>query len=275
MPQWRRDSVWANRDAGLVSDEFMDSNWWWSYKFFLEGKLLTLTGDPWMMGAAAHPDPHFGNKVKVEDWDIYPRPSTPYVGNNVGIVLDPFAIRNYAMDDGNPALSAEEEAKLKLAWEFAKFWCGDTRAFDARAKQMYLNGDTLSSALNDSFPVVTGQEFDRQMEIWYTVITHQRFRDKNKMPGFHYILELWEKGQFWDVSDKAYPWRYDFEGTRRSIAHEWINAWDPEITGAVSTDPNWLDQAYARIPQWNTAMNQRWEAEMRILEDALNRYYPR
>jgi hypothetical protein len=123
--------------------------------------------------------------------------------------------------------------------------------------------------------MVTGPEFDRQMEIWYIPDAHQRFRDKNKMPGWQYVLELWEKGQFWDISDKCYPWRFDFEGTRREIVYEWENAWDPEIVGAMSTDPNWLDQVYSRLPQWNTVFNQRWENEMRILETALTRYYPR
>ena len=273
--QWRRNSVYANNDLGFVSSEFMDANWWWSYKFFLEGKLLTLTGDPWMMGDAAHPDRNHWGAVKAADWDIYPRPSTDYMGNTVGVVLDPFVIRNYAMDDGNPELSAEEEAKLRIAWEFAKFWCGDTRAMDARAKQLFRDGETLKTCLNDSFPMVTGPEFSRQMDIWYIPDNHQRFKDKNKMPGFHYILELWEKGQFWDISDKCYPWYYDFEGNRRIIIYEWENAWNPEIVGAATTDPNWLDQVYARLAQWNTAFNQRWENEVRLLNDSLNRYYPK
>jgi ABC-type glycerol-3-phosphate transport system substrate-binding protein len=272
---WRGHSVYGNRDDGLVSDEFMDANWWWSWKFFLEGKLLTLPGDPWMMGQAAHPDPNFGNRAKIADWDYYPRPSTPYVGNHVGIVLDPFVIRNYAMDDGNPALSAEERAKLKIAWDFAAFWCGDTRAWEARANQLYRDGDAYRSSLNDSFPVVTGAEFDRQMQIWFLPELHQRFADKNKMPGFQYLLQLWEQGEFWDVSSKAYPWTYDFEGSRRSITYEWGNSWNVEIVGARNTDPNWLDQMYARLPQWNTTMNQRWEVEMRNVQEALNRYYPR
>jgi hypothetical protein len=242
---------------------------------FLEGKLLALTGDPWMMGDAAHPDPNHWGAVKAADWDIYPRPSTNYVGNTVGVVLDPFVIRNYAMDDGNPELSAEEEAKLRIAWEFAKFWVGDTRAIEARAKQLFRDGDSYRTSLNDSLPLVTGPEFNRQMEIWYIPETHQRFKDRSKMPGFHYVLELWEKGQIWDISDKAYPWYYDFEGSRRPIAYEWENAWNPEVSGAVSTDPNWLDQVYARLPQWNTAMNQRWENEMQILANSLNRYYPK
>jgi len=273
--QWRANSVYGNSDIGLVSDEFMEANWRWGFKFFLEGKLLTLTADPWMMLDAAHPDPNSWGSVKAADWDIYPRPSTDYMGNTVGVVLDPFVIRNYAMDDGNPALSAEEEAKLKLAWEFAKFWCGDSRAMEARARQLFLDGETYRASLNASLPMVTGPEFDRQMEIWYIPDAHQRFRDKNKMPGWQYVLELWEKGQFWDISDKCYPWRYDFEGTRREIVYEWENAWNPEIVGAMSTDPNWLDQVYSRLPQWNTVFNQRWENEMRILETALTRYYPR
>jgi ABC-type glycerol-3-phosphate transport system substrate-binding protein len=273
--QWRPHSVWANRDLGLLSAEFMEEHQWWGYRFWMEGKLLTYANDPWMMRDAAHPDPTHWGVVKAADWDIYPRPSTDYMPNTVGIVLDPFVIRNFAMDDGNPDLSEAEKAKLQIAWEFAKFWCGDTRAWEARAKQQYRGGDTYGYALNDSLPMVTGPEFDRQMDIWFALETHRRYADKNKMPGFHYLLELWKKGDFWDVSSNAYPWFYDFEGTRRDITYEWSNAWNRDIVGALSTDPNWLDQVYARLPQWNTVMNQRWETEMRKLEDSLNRYYPR
>jgi ABC-type glycerol-3-phosphate transport system substrate-binding protein len=273
--QWATHAVWPNNDQGKISSEFMDANWWWSYKFFLEGKLLTLTGDPWMMGDAAHPSPDHWGAVKAADWDIYPRPSTDYVGNTVGVVLDPFVIRNYAMDDNNPELSPEEFAKLQIAWEFAKFWCGDTRAWEARAKQMFRDGETYKSCLNDSFPMVTGPEFNRQMDLWYTTDNHKRFADKSKMPGFHYVLELWEKGEFWDISDKCYIWFYDFEGSRRAIAYEWQNAYNAEIAGAERFDPNWLDQVYARLPDWNTAMNQRWDNEARILQEALNRFYPK
>ena len=273
--QWRPNSVLANRDLNLVSSEFIDEHWGWGFKFFVDGKLLTYTNDPWHMQNAAHPDPNYWAAVKAADWDIYPRPSTDYMGNTVGIVLDPLVIRNFAMDDGNPALSDVEKAKLQIAWEFAKFWCGDTRSWQARANQQYRDNNTLRAALTSSFPIVTGPEFERQMEVWYTPEMHQRFKDKNKMPGFHYMLKLWETGQFWDISDKAYPWFYDFEGTRRTIAHEWEYAWDPEIVGARTTDPNWLDQVYARLPQWNAALNQRWENEMKKLEESLNRYYPK
>ncbi|MDR0473086.1 MAG: extracellular solute-binding protein [Treponema sp.] len=274
LSQWASHAVLPNFNQGKVSSEFMETNWWWSYKFFLEGKLLSCPGDPWMMGDAAHPNPEHWGSVKAADWDIYPRPSTDYMDNTVGIVLDPFVIRNYAMDDGDPRLSAEEEEKLRIAWEFAKFWCGDIRAWEARAAQTFRDGNAYKSAPTDSFPLVTGEEFNRQMEIWYTTETHQRFKDKSKMPGFHYILDLWEKGQFWDVSDKAYPWYFDFEGSRRAIDYEWENAHLAEVSGAYWYEPNWLDQVFARLPDWNAAMNQRWENETRKLMNALNRYYP-
>jgi ABC-type glycerol-3-phosphate transport system substrate-binding protein len=275
LSQWSNDAIYPNNDQGKVSGEFMDQNWWWAYKFFIEGKLLTNTADPWMMGDAAHSNPDHWGAVRAADWDIYPRPSTDYQPCTVGIVLDPFVIRNYAMDDGNPELSPAEEAKLRITWEFAKFWCGDTRAIEARAKQQFLDGDTLRSCLNDSFPLVTGPEFNKQMDLWYTTDTHRRFGDKNKMPGFHYILDLWQKGQFWDYSDKTYPRYYDFEGSRRDIVYEWLNAYSAEVTGAERFDPNWLDQVYARLPAWNAAFNQRWEAEWKLLGAALDRYYPK
>jgi ABC-type glycerol-3-phosphate transport system substrate-binding protein len=275
LAQWSNDAVWPNFDQGKVSGEFMDEHWWWAFKFFIEGKLLTNTADPWMMGDAAHSNPDHWGAVKAADWDIYPRPSTDYMPNTVGIVLDPFVIRNYAMDDGNPALSSEEEAKLRIAWEFAKFWCGDTRAIDARAKQSFQDGETLRSCLNDSFPIVTGPEFTKQMQIWYTTDNHRRFADKNKMPGFQYVLELWEKGQFWDYSDKAFPRYYDFEGSRRDIVFEWLNAFNAEVAGADRFDPNWLDQVYARLSAWNAVFNQRWEDEWRSLSASLDRYYPK
>jgi hypothetical protein len=197
------------------------------------------------------------------------------MANTVGIVLDPFVIRNYAMDDGNPTLSDREFDKLQIAWEFLKFWCGDSRALEARARQLYRDDETFKYSLNDSLPIVTGPEFSRQMEIWYTIDIHKRFADKNKMPGFHYVLELWERGQFWDVCDKTYPWYYDFEGSSRAIPYEWENAWNREVTGSERYESNWLDHIYARLPDWNTAINRRWETEYQKVQSALNRYYPK
>jgi maltose-binding protein MalE len=273
IPIWVRHAVWPQNDLGNVSAEFMQANDSWSFNFFKNGKLLTLAGDPWMMGDAANPTPGHWGAVQFDNWDIYPRPSNEFVENHVGVVLDPFVIRNYAMDDGNVELSPEEYAKLHIAYEFAKFWCGDSRSWQARADQLFNDQGSLKTAMNDSFPLVTGDAFDEQMKIWYTAPIHQRFADKNKMPGFQYVLELWEKGQFWDISDKAYPWRYEFEGSVRPIVYEWENMWNPEVTGAARTDANWLDQVYAKLPGWNAQFNQRWADVFKAVEAGLAAYY--
>ncbi|MCL2092727.1 MAG: ABC transporter substrate-binding protein [Treponema sp.] len=271
--QWRHHTVHANNDAGLVTSEFMSAHGNWGWRFFFEGSLLTFSGEPWNLGSAANPDS--GNRVRVADWDIYPMPSTQWVGNHVGLTNDPWVIRNFAMDDGNPALNEEEELKLRIAYEFVRFFGADTRAWESRRNTMFLTGGgVLSPSMNISLPFVTGPEFDKQMEIWYSLPQTQAYRNRNAMPGWHYVMELWQAGQLWDISDKAFPWFYDFEGGRRTIIWEWNNAWNPDVTGAVSTDPNWLDQIYSRLPIWNTAFNERWEVEMVRLNDALNRYYP-
>lgn len=280
VPQWAEGAVWPNFDLGNIEGGFMDEHWWWGFKFFIENKLLTLDGDPWMMGDAAHPTEGHWGRANSTDWDIYPRPSTPYQDNTVGVVLDPLAIYNYAMDDGNPEMSEEEYAKLQIAYTFSSFWVGDDRAWQARADQLFLDGDNYKSAMNDSFPLVTGEAFDRQMDIWFGVDIHELYADPVKMPGFHKILELWEAGNLYDVSDKAYPWYFDDSGTRRPILDEWMNMWnpavitgDPDATSPRRTDAAWLDTVLGRLPQWNTTMNSRFAQSIQELKDGLIEFY--
>jgi len=271
IPRWSNHAAYPQNDLGNAPEGFMDEHWWWPYRFFQMGRLLTLDGDPWMMGDLAHPDPgHWGAGV-MSDWDIYPRPATSELGNTVGVVFDPFAIHNYFAD---PNLSDEEAyEKLQIAYEFAKFWCADTRAWKARAEQMFLDGDNLKTCLNDSLPMVTGAAFDEQMAIWYTTETHARFADKSKMPGWHLILDLWQAGEIWDVSDKAYPWRFERDGSVTDILFEFYNSWNPDISGARRTDANWLDQMKSLLPDWNAQFNARWEGAFNDLSAAINRYY--
>lgn len=273
IPELAKTAVWPQNDLGNIPSEVMDENGWWSFNFFINNKLLTLDGDPWMMGDAANSNPEHWGRVKADDWDIYPRPATDYQPCTVGVVLDPFVIYNYALDDGNPELSDEEYNKLKLAYTFATFWVGDTRAWQARADQMFNDNGQLKTCLNDSFPFVTGEEFNKQMEIWYSTETHKRFADKNKMPGFHKVLEIWEKGQFWDISDKSYPFYHDFEGSRRENLYEWKNYWNPEITGAMRTDANFVDVLKSKLNDWNIASNNRFRESDQRLRDALKKYY--
>jgi hypothetical protein len=273
IPKWSKVAVWPQRDLGLVSDEVMNANWWWGFKFFMENKILTLGGDPWMMGDCANPDPNHWGVCKSSDWDIYPRPSTDYQPNTVGVVLDPLAVYNHCMLDGNAECTDAENAQTKLAYTFAAFWAGDTRSMQARADQNFKDGEVLKTALNDSFPLVTGAEFDKQMEIWYSAPNHARFKNPATMPGFHEVLRIWQAGQFWAVSDKAYPWTYNYEGASRPILYEWLNMWDPAVAGASRNDANWADNVKSKLGDWNTAFNQRFEESSKALKDGLKQFY--
>ncbi len=280
ISEWADSSIWGLQAQGLVPNEVMDASWWWGFKFFIDNKILTLDGDPWMMGDAANPTEGHWGAAQSNDWDIYPRPSTAYQGNTVGVVLDPLAVYNFAMLDGNPEYTEDEQLQAKIAYTFASFWVGDTRAWEARAAQEFLDGEALKSAMNDSFPLVTGDAFDEQMDIWYSTPIHARFEDPAVMPGFHEILRLWEAGEIWDVSDKAYPWTYDDNGTVRPILNEWQNIWNPavitgnpEATSPLRSDAGWTDLVLSKLGDWNTAMNERFLLSEAALREGLKEFY--
>ena len=272
VPTWAKYTIWQQNSLGNVPTEIMDDGWWWGYRFFCRNYALAYEGDPWMMNAAAAPGAEV-NVVESSDWDIYPRPSTDYVGNNVGIVVDPMAIHNYAMDDNNPEWSDAEKAQLKLAYTFGSFWCGSTESFQARADQKYNDNGTIKSCLNDSFPLVTGADFDKQMEIWYSVDVHERYKDAKLMPGFQYVLQLWEEGQLWDVSDKCYPYYVTEDGAQKACLYEWLNFYSADVAGVDVTEANWLDNVKARLSDWNETINARFVQADETLRDGLKKYY--
>lgn len=273
MAVWADYAVWEQNNLGNIPAEYMDASWWWGFKFFIDNKLLTLEGDPWMMGDAAHTNPEHWGRAQASDWDIYPRPATSEVGNTVGVVLDPMSIYNYALEDGNPELSDEEYAKLQLAYTFTSFWVGDSRAIQARADQMWLDGEALKTSLNDSLPLVTGEEFDTQMDIWYQTETHSRFADADAMPGFHEILRLWNAGEIWDVSDKAAPWNVFIDGASVQTMNEMLSMTNPDIAGAAPTDSNWADNVKAQLGEWTDMANTRIEQAKTDLVAGLAEYY--
>lgn len=275
LEEWNDHSVYG----GDPSQEFMDANWSWSYKFFIENKLLTLEGDPWMMGDCAtpiDPDNPWWGSCKSSDWDIYPRPATDYVDNTVGIVLDPMSVYNFCLADGDLACTEEEELQIKISYTFASFWIADTRSWEARANGNFTdeaNGVT-SSSMNDSFPVTTGDTFAEQMELWYTPEKHQRFKDESLMPGFHEVIRIYEAGQFWDVSDKAFPYFYSDAGTRRENLYEWKQYWNPEVNGGVEKgDANFTDTILGNLSTWNDLANDRFAISFEEMEQGLITYY--
>lgn len=277
IPKWAESEIWTLNGQGAVDAAVMDDGWWWGYRFFCRNYVLAYTGDPWMMMSAALGQSEDGtwpvNSVESNDWDIYPRPSTDYKGNTVGICIDPMAIHNYAMDDGDPAWSDEEKAKMDLAYAFGSFWCGSTEAMQARADQQYSDNGTLKSCLNDSFPLVTGDAFYEQMDIWYSVDIHERYGNAELMPGFQYVVELWANGDIWDVSDKTYPWYVTEDGTRKECMYEWLNVTNADVVGVAVTDANWLDTVKANLPDWNTKINERFKTAEESLVNGLKTYY--
>ena len=266
--------VWSQNFLGNVDHEFLDANHWNGERMFANNRLLTHHGGFWQLRDFAHPDgaDHWLGNI-VDDWDVFPRPSTPYMGNHVGVSLDPFVLRNFAMDDGNPILSPEEYQQMLIAWNFVKFYVGDTRAWRARADQLYYTGGTLSSALTDGLPIVTGQAYHDQMDIWFSA-QREMLRDPNDFPGWHFVLELIYDGQFPAYVAKTMPMYFDFEGSPRHILHEWWNRWNPDYVGAFELDPAWLDHLFARLPDWTVMFNERFEAAFAELYEAIERFYP-
>lgn len=277
IPKWAESEIYTLNVQGAIDSAIMDDGWWWGYRFFCRNYVLAYTGDPWMMMSAALGQSEDGtwpvNSVESNDWDIYPRPSTDYKGNTVGICVDPMAIHNYAMDDGDPAWSDEEKAQMDLAYAFGSFWCGSTEAMQARADQQYSDNGTLKSCLNDSFPLVTGDAFYEQMNIWYSVDIHKRYGDAELMPGFQYVVELWANGDIWDISDKTYPYYVTEDGTRKECMYEWLNVTNSDVVGVAVTDANWLDTVKANLADWNTKINERFKTAEESLVNGLKTYY--
>lgn len=278
IPQWAESEVWTLNGMGAIDSAIMDAGGWWGYTFFTNNLVLAYAGDPWMMNVASLSQNDDGSwpwgAVQSYDWDIYPRPATDYRGNTVGVVIDPMAVHNFAMDDGDPAWSDEEKTNLDLAYAFSSFWCGATEAFEARVNQMYYNNGTLTTCLNDSLPLVTGDAFYEQMNLWYSTESHARYGNKDLMPGFQEVLRLWEAGEMWDVSDKTYPYYVTVDGVQTVCLYEWSNCTNAEVTGGVGvTDPGWVDTVKANLADWNSKINARFDEAESLMREGLKTYY--
>lgn len=268
VPKWAEYTVWTQNDIGNIPQEIMDENESNGQKFFVNNYVLSWDGNPTDLGVYTNSEPMEGQAAF--NMDVYPRPATDYMGNNVGIVLDPLAVYNYAMDDGNPELSETEEEKLKLAYTFAAYWVGSEEALEARMQQQFSSNGVLRTAANDSLPFVTGEAFDRQMEMWYSLGTHVRCKD---MPGWKKCMELWEAGEIWEVTEKTYPSTIQVDGTVKQCLDEWNNYWQEDKMTAKRASDGWLDEIKSKLPEWNRLANERFQEAEQQLKDALKDFY--
>lgn len=275
IPDWASDSINAQAGLGNIPAEIVSESASYDWNYFCNNRLLTLDSCPWQLTNAADPNAIGGiGTVQASDWDIYPRPATDYADNTVGVVVDPICIHNYGEDDGNSEWSDEEKQKLLVTYTFATYWTASTEARKAIAEQEYKSGTTYKSAMNDSFPLVTGDAYDEQMEIWYSIPAHERYADEEKMPGFQKVVEIFKDAdQTWDYSDKCFPCTVTEDGESKSCLYEWKNMWDGNIAGSYQTEPDWLNNVKSRLSEWNETINERFAQAQTQLQDALKQYY--
>ena len=111
------------------------------------------------------------------------------------------------------------------------------------------------------------------MDIWYSVPTHTIYGDAAKMPGWQKCLELWENGDIWDVSDKAYPGKIQEDGVDKECLYEWTYYYKDEIMSAKRASDGWLDEIKSKLPEWNTLANERFAEADASLKEALTDFY--
>lgn len=275
IPKWVDDSIYAQQGLGNVPIEIVKESMSYEWNYFCNNRLLTLETCPYQMTNAADPDAVGATgTVSAKEWDIYPRPSTDECDNTVGIEFDPICIHNYAADDGNQEWSDEEKQKLLITYTFATYWTSSTEAKQVIADTLYKSGNSYKSAMNDSFPVVSGDMYDEQMEIWYSIPAHQRYADAEKMPGFQKVVEIFKDGtKTWDYSNKCYPCTITQDGSKKDCTYEWDNMWDGNVAGSYQTEKSWLNDVKARLTEWNKNINERFAQAEEQLQDALKTYY--
>lgn len=270
--KWAASSIDSAEGAGKISEDIALENKGYSWTYFCNNRTLVNVEDPWYLTAGADDSAkNSGVYINAKDWDFYPFPSTDFEKNTIRLVMDPVCLHNYAQDDGNSQLSKSEKSKLDLAYTFATYWTGSIEARQAIYDQEWTeNGQKKASAANDSFPVVTGDTYDAQMEIWNNLPAHQVYKDKE---GFQKVIGYFKDGTSWDYADKCWPNIIKENGENKATLYEWIHCGSEEVAGAWATDKNWVDQVKSKLPDWNEAIGKRITKAQVQLNDALKKYY--
>ena len=271
IPKWAASTIDVAEGAGTLSKDIKIESKTYSWYYFCNNRCLTNITDPWYLTAGADESAKESESyIDSKDWDIYPFPSTDYCGNTIKVVMNPICIHNYAADDGNKEWNDDEKAKLKATYTFATYWTASTEAKQAIFDQKWTDNGAEKSAAGDSFPVVTGDTYKKQMDIWNNLPAHKTYKDKE---GWKEILKLWKNNESWDYIDKCWTSKITEKGETTDVLYEWNNMWNEEVAGAWMTDKDWGDKVKARLSDWNTTINKRIETATKQLQDKLVENY--
>lgn len=270
--EWAASSIDTAEGAGELSLDIVKESGAYTWFYFCNNRTLVNVEDPWYLTAGADEESKESDAyIKARDWDFYPFPSTDYCDNTIKLVMDPICLHNYAADDGNNEWSEEEKQKLDVTYTFATYWTASTEAKQAIYDQQWKEGDQIkASAANDSFPVVTGEAYDEQMELWNQLPAHQGYAEKK---GFQEVVKLFKEGKSWDFIDKCWTRKVTEKGESKDTLYEWLNCGSEDIAGAWMTEPDWVDNVKAKLADWNETCNKRISEASKQLQDALKQYY--
>lgn len=271
LPKWAEKSIDVATGAGTITKDIVKENGAYSWTYFTNNRTLVNFEDPWYLTDGADEEAKESLAyIKSADWDIYPYPATEFCENTIKVIMDPICVHNYALDDKNSSWSEREKLKRDISYTFAAFWTASTVAKQAIRDQQWSDKGQLKSAAGDSFPVVSGEEYDKQMDIWNGLPAHKVYKEKE---GFQEVLKIWYEGRYWDVIDKCWTSTVTIDGETQNTMEEWLRCGDQEVAGAWFTDKNWADIVKSRLEDWDININKRIETANKQLRKALKELY--
>lgn len=271
LPKWAEKSIDVAAGSGKITKDIVKENGGYSWTYFTNNRTLINFEDPWYLTSGADEDAKDSpSYIKSADWDIYPYPSTDYCENTIKIIMDPICVHNYALDDKNKEWSKEEELKRDISYTFASFWTASTEARKAIYDQKWSDNGQIKSAAGDSFPVVTGADYDEQMKMWNDLPAHKSYKDKD---GFNEVLKIWNEGRYWDVIDKCWTSTVTEKGDTVKTMEEWLRCGDQQVAGAWFTEKNWADSVKSRLSDWDSKINGKIATADKQLKDAFKKLY--
>ena len=283
VPLWTRDSMQSLNRQHQIPAGLLDSLWWWRIMFFARSHILVTHTNHWELGRMANAvdEIQMANSLRVvsNDWDVFPFPSTPYMGNTIQIHSGAWAIYNYA--EGAHEWTAEQEAQRDLAFSFMMFYLTDNRAWEARSQEQMIIGinvpagyvDVIGTQVPTSFPIVTGADFDFQMQTMFNTDSFSMLADRSRFPGFHRVMEIFQSGEAVGIFGTAIPMYVDEAGTVVNAMVYWHNIHQHWIVDAYTHEPQWLDAILAHLPEWNRVTNDRLARADQQFREALEHWY--